>query len=651
MRRHITGLVVLVLCLFMLTPTAFAEDVKIKVSADPTELSEAGMVNFSFEISNNSPYELHNVTITYLGTIYDIMEQFSLPPIGMGNSVSGIVLPLQVPDAQLGQPIIFTVGWLQGGEPFTQDVECTIARAANPVISITRTASAETAKQGDIITLTYELKNDTKFDMSDIVLIDENLSDTPIFQKDVLKANASTSVTHQYRMGTESVVSSPVVTYVVNGKSKVFSSITPMTLTMMLVQLEMKVDMGMPTAVGVTFTLEVKNTGTQTIRDIQITDERGTPVNSAPFMLAAGDSGTYPFLVVPLMTEPIRNVSFLLNGTDPFGDPYTLESPTSYEVYPFVDESQIRVAMRAETVTPWSSETGIVTARLILTNYSVVDLTNIVITESTIGVVKTADMLASGETSFDVELLIGSPRNLQFTVKANDPTGTVRELAACQMQVAYTDGAEPDHVTPEPSQNAGRTFAFLSTAISKILVVLGVLMVLAFIALIVLSVLDRGRSDRVRYDDDDEDADDDELDRIFDEDRDTLPEDDEVSDVEYFTKRIARVEQQQEQQTPPIQLPAPRVAMEVDAPDELMPEELMPDEVFKQFEVENAAPPKTSTFFVGEPAVKLSAEDDWTEPGHLPTPKVFTARPTPTKQPASRGQIHYVQRDDEDTRS
>ena len=49
MRRHITGLVVLVLCLFMLTPTAFAEDVKIKVSADPTELSEAGMVNFSFE--------------------------------------------------------------------------------------------------------------------------------------------------------------------------------------------------------------------------------------------------------------------------------------------------------------------------------------------------------------------------------------------------------------------------------------------------------------------------------------------------------------------------------------------------------------------------------------------------------------------------
>lgn len=648
MRKHIIGLIVLVLCLFMLTPTAFAEDVKVNVTADPTELSEAGIVNFSFEISNNSPYELHNVTITYLGTVFDIMEQFSLPPIGMGNSVSGIVLPLQVPDSQLGQPIVFTVGWLQGGEPFTKDVECTIARAANPVISITRTASAETAKQGDIITLTYELINDTKFDMSDIVLIDENLSDTPIFQKDVLKANASTSVTHQYRMGTESVVSSPVVTYVVNGKSKVFSSITPMTLTMMLVQLEMKVDMGVPTAAGVTFTLEVKNTGTQTIRDIQIADERGTPVNSAPFMLAAGDSGTYPFLVVPLMTEPIRKVTFQLNGTDPFGDPYTLESPASYEVYPFVDESQIRVSMRAETVTPWSSETGIVTARLILTNYSVVDLTNIVITESTIGVVKTADTLASGETSFDVELLIGSPRNLQFTVKANDPTGTVRELATTQMQVAYAEGTDLDHATPEPSKNAGRAFAFLSTTISKILVVLGVLMVLAFIALVVLSVMDRGRSDRVRYDDDD---DDDELDRIFDEDHDVLPEDDEVSDVEYFTKRIARVEQQQEQQSPPIQLPAPSVAMEVDAPEELTPEELMPDEVFKQFETENASPPTADPVFDGEPAVKLSAEDDWTEPGHLPTPKVFTARPVPVKRPAARGQIHYVQHDDEDTRS
>lgn len=644
MRRRITGLITFVLCLFILTPVTFAEDVKINVTADPTELVEAGTVNFTFEISNNSPYELYDVTISYRGTIYNIMEQFSLPPIAMGHSVSGIVLPLLVPDSQLGQPIIFTVGWLQGGEPFTKDVECTIARAANPVISITRTASAETAKQGDIITLTYELKNDTKFDMSNIVLIDENISDTPIFQKDVLKANASTSVTHQYRMGTESVVSSPVVTYVVNGKSKVFSSVPPMTLTMMLVQLEMKVDMGLPTAAGVTFTLEIKNTGTQTIRDIQITDERGTPVNSAPFMLAAGDAGTYPFLVVPVMTETLRNVSFKLSGTDPFGDPYTLVSPSSYEVYPFVDESQIRVSMRAETVTPWSSETGIVTARIVLTNYSVVDLTNIIISESTIGVVKTADVLAAGETAFDIELLIGSPRNLQFSVKANDPTGTVRELATCLLPVAYAEEGEPDYATPEPAKNAGRAFAFLSTTISKILVVLGVLMVLAFIALIVLSVLDRGKSDRVRYDDDLDD--DDEFDRMFDAEHDVLAEEDMESDAEYFTKRIARVEQQQEQQWPPIQLPAPSVPMEVDAPDDILSEA-----VFEQFEAEHADRPEHNGFFEREPAVKLGAEDNRANPDSLPTPKVFSTRPMPAARPASRGQIHYVQRDDEDTRS
>lgn len=645
MRRHITGLIVFMFCLFMLTPVAFAEDVKINVTADPTELTEAGTVNFTFEISNNSPYELHDVTITYRETVYNLMERFELKPIAMGSSVSGIMLPLHVPDSQLGQPIIFTVGWLQGGEPFTQEVEYTIARAANPVISITRTASAETAKQGDIITLTYELKNDTKFDMTNIVLIDENISDTPIFQKDVLKANASTSVTHQYRMGTENAVSAPVVTYVVNGKSKVFSSTPPMTLTMMLVQLEMKVDMGLPTAAGVTFTLEVKNTGTQTIRNIQITDERGTPVNSAPFMLAAGDSGTYPFLVVPLMSEALRNVSFKLSGIDPFDDPYTLESPTSYEVYPFVDESQIRVSMRAETVTPWSSESGLVTARIILTNYSVVDLTNVIITESTIGVVKTSDALASGETSFDVDLLIGSPRNLQFSVKANDPTGTVRELSTCLLPVAYTEGEDVDYATPEPVKNTGRAFAFLSTTISKILVVLGVLMVLAFIALIVLSVMDRGRSDRIRFDDDLDD--DDDLDKIFDTERDVLPEDDTESDVEYFTKRIARVEQREERQAPPIQLPAPRVAMEVDVPDEFLP-----DAVFEQFEAENTAPPAGNAVFNSEPAAKLGAEDDLQpQPGHLPTPKVFTARPNPATRPASRGHIHYVQRDDEDTRS
>ncbi|MDO4572242.1 MAG: hypothetical protein Q4C13_02650, partial [Clostridia bacterium] len=594
--------------------------------------------------------------ISYMGTVYDIMERYALNPIAIGSSVSGITLPLPVTDAQLGQPLLFTVAWLQGGEPFSMEIPYTIARAANPVISVTRTASADMARQGDTITLTYELRNDTKFDMTDIVLIDEQISDNPILRMDTLKAGGTSTMTHQYRMGSEDAVSAPVVTYVVNGRSKVFSSIEPLTLSMVNVALSMSVDAGVPTAAGVTFTLEIRNTGNQEIRDIQITDERGNPVNSTPFSLAAGETVTYPWLVVPVMTEAVREVSFRLTGTDAFMEPYTLESASSYEVYPFVDDSQISVMLRAETVTPWSSETGTVTARVILTNYSTVTLTNIVVTEATIGAVKTLDSLPAGETAFDQELLVGSPRNLQFSVKGNDPTGTVRELASCLLPVAYTAEVSADPAaTPAPQQEPVRAFAFLSTAISKILVVLGVLMVLAFIALVVLSMMERGRGGHIRYDEEDDDDEDDE-DDIFSSAA-GYADIEEESEAAYFTRRISRAEAQSAGPgtaalPPAILLPeqasSPGVEIEYEAAAPLIDAEA----IFSEAGIFGADGPGPAPAAQTPPAHTYTAEPDpaaETDYGAssaqdgLPTPKVIAARrPQPAVRPAQRAQVRRV---------
>jgi uncharacterized repeat protein (TIGR01451 family) len=49
----------------------------------------------------------------------------------------------------------------------------TIAQAENPVIEVTRTADKTNAKPGEKVTITYTIKNTTKFDMTDITLIDE----------------------------------------------------------------------------------------------------------------------------------------------------------------------------------------------------------------------------------------------------------------------------------------------------------------------------------------------------------------------------------------------------------------------------------------------------------------------------------------------
>jgi hypothetical protein len=199
---------------------------------------------------------------------------------------------------------------------------------------------------------------------------------------------------------------------------------------MVLIQLDMDVDMGTPTASGVTFTIDVKNTGSQTISGIQVTDERANPVNEETFTLEPGESHTLSYTVVPLMTEPLRNVKFKLAGIDPFNEAYSLEPDDVYEVYPFVDESEISVTVTAETVTAWTAGTGSLTARVIITNHSTVELTDISVLETSIGVVKTYDSLPAGETTFDQEIVLGSPRNLTFTVKGYDPTGTNRSWPA-----------------------------------------------------------------------------------------------------------------------------------------------------------------------------------------------------------------------------
>ncbi len=493
---RLLGAALVLICVFAFLPTAHAEEARINITANPSELPDAGSVTFTFEIANyNADYPMTDVAITYNGAVYDVLHGAQIPPSG---SARDITLTLNVSQSQLGKPITFLVTWTRNGEPMSQEAQYTVAQAENPVIEVTRVADKTNAKPGEKVTITYTIKNATKFDMTDITLIDENISDMPIFEGYTLRASQTTSYDFSYTMGDESVTSTPLVTYMVNGKTKTFSSLDPLELTMVLIQLDMRVQAGTPTASGVTFTIDVTNTGTQAISKITITDERANLVNDTPFSLEPGESRSLSYVVVPLMSEPLREVRFQLTGTDPFAAAYELAPADVYEVYPFVDASQINVSVRAETVSPWTQESGSVSARIVITNHSTVELTNITVSEATIGVIKNYDILPAGETSFDQEIQLGSPRNLSFTVKGYDPTGANRTLASYVMPVAYgTETAE--QATPTPVQTGGVTFGLFSSinnGIAKVLIILGVLMVFSFIILVALTVMERSRMPR-----------------------------------------------------------------------------------------------------------------------------------------------------------
>ncbi len=504
-------------CMALLLRPALAEDeIKASVTASPDKMSEAGQVTFTFEISNYSEYQISGISITdFNGTSHEVVlgvDKFVQP-----NGSVKTELTLNVPEGKLGTPLAFRITCIRSGEPVDVEAQITIERASEPVITVERTTSATMVREGDSVTVTYTLKNQTRFDMTDITMIDEQVSDTPILKEQLLRANDSISRTTTIQMGEDDMTSAPVVTYTVNGKAKSFSGLEGITMQTVLVKLAMKIDAGLPTATGVVFTIEVKNAGNQEVRDISITDERNNPVNEGTFSLKAEESNTFSYTVVPLMTEAVRNVGFQLKGTDALGQAYTLSAQDTYDVYPFVDESQISVTMQAETVTPWTSDTGKLVMRVTIHNASQVELRNVAVSESMLGVIKTYDVLLAGETTFDQEVLLGSPRNLQFTIKGNDPAGVSRELAIGTLPVAYgTEETAPLEATPVP-QNNTNAFAFLSTTIAKILLGLGILMVVAFIVLITLSIAERsagGKRMRLMEDVDEED-DQDENDAFF----------------------------------------------------------------------------------------------------------------------------------------
>lgn len=85
-KRLLHALLGLLLLLTLAAPgmgaLAADEEVRVEVTADPTELSEGGPVQFTFEVSNYSDFELHEIAISLDNATFTIpgMEDCVIPP-------------------------------------------------------------------------------------------------------------------------------------------------------------------------------------------------------------------------------------------------------------------------------------------------------------------------------------------------------------------------------------------------------------------------------------------------------------------------------------------------------------------------------------------------------------------------------------------
>lgn len=639
--RWITGVAVFLLVTLITSRAAYAEEVKITYTATPTELTESGTVNLTFEISNYSIYNLSDISIVCGTATYDVFRNYIISPNGSGQAT---LTGVPVLDSQIGREIIFVFSWYQNGEPFTKEVPVTINRAADPIITLNRTTSSAMAKKGETIMVNYEIKNTTRFDMTDIMVIDEQISDNPIFRNETLQAGMTITFQYPYVMGDMDVVSSPVATYTVNGKTKTFSAIDPVNLQMILVELSVHVEMGTPTLSGVPFTIEVKNIGNQEVTQIQMLDELGTLVNTSVFGLKPGESSTISYLVVPLPAEPVRHVTFTLTGIDAQGVPYTPVLESIYDVFPYVDDSQIIVTVEVVTIVPWTSENNAIQFQLLITNNSVIELKNVVISESVLGTVWTMDTLPAGTSTIDLSATLGSPRNLAFTIKADDPTGTTRVIASCSLPVAYLESTE-EAATPTPVASGGNNiFGSFAGAISNILIALGVLMVVAVAVLLLLSVMERNRSSLILRDEREDEKD------VFELEDGTWDKRTPQKVGDRANRTVRRHIVREEHDT-------------AEHAQSLVPIEQEYDDGFPEYDTHHVVarldertsvlsrrkaeerPVEASSWASGNESKTNTTDEIERTVGTKPAPKVINTRPQPTVQPKMRDTVRHVRKE------
>ncbi len=523
LKRRIWGAaLMLTLCLGICALTRAAG---LSVSCEPSSAMPNTPVTFHLVVNNDGQYVMQGMS---LQTDYTAFQgEFSGPGAiapGESGAYSGVVT---MTETMLDVPITFTLHWTNAGAPPEQSADKASATItvptgsgavatvnpndpnATPVpgvpgvmpgtgVTVTRKASTTHASRGEVITLTYTITNSTAVQLTELSITDKELASKPLVEKITVEPGTVYTYEHTYTMGSATVASVPVVTYMADG---VQGSVTTaeLSLGMISTKLDVQAEQGAATAEGVNFTLFLINNGNQKISKIKIKDEQGNSVNNDTFALSVGESRTVTYLV-PNETE--RNVVFYITGTDATGEPYT-DNTSTYTVHRYVDPSQVGLDFTA-SVTETLNAQGSIKIRFQINNTGSLPLSNLVLSEAELGEIRRQESVPIGETVLEETINVGAPRDLIFTVNVqddahNDYTYTANVTAALV-------GVEPQQQTQtgtNPIDDIGaigtQIGSSVSDALTVALVILAVLCVLSAAALITLTVLEKKKREEAAH--------------------------------------------------------------------------------------------------------------------------------------------------------
>ncbi len=504
---------VALIMIFLLTSTALAA--KVTGSSDPTSVvddSQEHDVTLKLDVTNDSSAAMENISISNNnGVVFDT----SGVSIAAGSSYT-FSKRVRMPYALLGAALKFDIKWSENGESKSASASITVLKgaAATPgasgtdalspsfstaQLSVSRTVSAEKATQGDVITITYTIKNQGATDIANVTLTDKEINRNPLQTGITVPAMQSYTYTHEYTMGTATIKSVPVVTYIDASGAETTVTTAEKVIGMVNTKLTIEVQAGTPNSEGVPFTLFLTNDGNQRVSKLKIADELGNVIEN-DLVLAIGENRAVSCTIPN--TQP-RNVVFYFTGVDATGSAYA-DNTQSYPVRQYIDPALLGMELSAAVVEPLNA--GSIKLSFTIANTGSLAMSDLVLSEEQYGEIKRLDTFEPGTQTVDVSIGVDAPRDLVFTLSALDPAGSPFEYKAyiTADYVGVTDKAsEPQLPATQPSgaeqvdKDIEEVGSVISDTLRTALIVLGILTVLAFIALIVLGRLEREERRRI----------------------------------------------------------------------------------------------------------------------------------------------------------
>ena len=477
LQLNILILAVLLLLLAVPAHAETEEPITLTVEADPEcLLSGAGeMTYFRFTVKNNQDEDYTLDELMLQGDLISaklITEEITI----LANDVIEFTLEnVRIEEYQFDVDLVFRLIWKtvdfapedEGHEQpiLTEHVVAAdpirIEQFVEPVMDISFTPDILMAREGDLVTVTYTLVNETKFDMTNITLQDAGIPQQPSIplEKNVLNAGERMEVSTFFQMGSGNVELNPSAQYTVWGVESKTTAKEPVTVELVEIDFRMEVEKYTATADGTLFRITLLNNGTHPVTDIRIVDEIGSLIASG-INLNNGADRTISYVAPSAVSSgTVRYISFAASGTDGLGGTVTAKSPSAYELLPFVDSDQVQMQLTVTLENAAQTDDGAYKLSLLfeVRNDSQVLIQNAVITEGDYfkGVVNEYATLSTGTTSFEKEFIVPSGiRSLTFVLTAMDPAQT--QYASAPMTLDLTPLAAPAPTNP-PAIRPGKT--------------------------------------------------------------------------------------------------------------------------------------------------------------------------------------------------